>query len=121
MGTAIAVTLSVRWNAPDVLAKVICLRSTTGVLTALSAIRTPTLNAVTLAAPTCSVSFTIFTPDWVYNGDHGIASINFGVEMGQHCIINPMHCNLKFDDGTPMDPSLPKGVVGWLAKTLSQK
>ena len=63
----------------------------------------------------------IFTPDWVYNGDHGIASINFGVEMGQHCIINPMHCNLMFDDGTPMDPSLPDGVVGWLAKTLNQK
>ena len=60
----------------------------------------------------------IFTPDWVYNGDHGISSINFGVEMGQHCIINPMHCNLKFDDGTPMDPALPDGVVGWLAGRL---
>ena len=63
----------------------------------------------------------IFTPDWVYNGDHGIASINFGVEMGQHCIINPMHCNLMFDDGTPMDPKLPNGVVGWLADVINQK
>ena len=60
----------------------------------------------------------IFTPDWVYNGDHGIASINFGVEMGQHCIINPMHCNLMFDDGSPMEPSLPDGVTGWLAKVI---
>ena len=60
----------------------------------------------------------IFTPDWVYNGDHGIASINFGVEMGQHCIINPMHCNLMFDDGTPMDPALPDGFVGWLANIV---
>ena len=60
----------------------------------------------------------IFTPDWVYNGDHGIASINFGYEMGQHCIINEMHCNLKFDDGTPMEPRLPNGVLGWLADAL---
>jgi len=60
----------------------------------------------------------IFTPEWVYNGDHGIASINFGVEMGQHCLINPMHCNLMFDDGTPMQQSLPNGVTGWLAQML---
>jgi len=56
----------------------------------------------------------VFSPDWVYNGDHGIASINFGVEMGQHCLINPMHCNLMFDDGSPMEASLPEGIVGWL-------
>ena len=62
----------------------------------------------------------VFTPEWVYNGDKGIASINFGVEMGQHCIINPMHCNLMFDDGTPMEPALPKGVIGWLAETLKK-
>ena len=60
----------------------------------------------------------IFTPEWVYNGDHGIASINFGVEMGQHCLINPMHCNLMFDDGTPMEPTLPDGVTGWLSQML---
>ena len=60
----------------------------------------------------------IFTPDWVYNGDHGIASINFGFEMGQHCITNAMHCNLMFDDGTPMEPRLPKGITGWLAEAL---
>ena len=62
----------------------------------------------------------IYTPEWVYNGDKGIASINFGIEMGQHCIINPMHCNLMFDDGSPMDPALPKGVVGWLAEMLKK-
>ena len=60
----------------------------------------------------------IFTPDWVYNGNHGIASINFGYEMGQHCIINPMHCNLMFDDGTPMEARLPEGVTGWLSEAL---
>ena len=56
----------------------------------------------------------IFTPDWVYNGDHGIASINFGIEMGQHCLVNAMHANLMFDDGTPMDERLPRGITGWI-------
>lgn len=57
----------------------------------------------------------IYTPEWVQNGDKGIASINFGFEMGQHCLVNPMHCNLMFDDGTPMEPRLPNGVTGWIA------
>ena len=56
----------------------------------------------------------IFTPDWVYNGDKCIASINFGIEMGQHCLVNAMHANLMFDDGTPMEESLPRGVTGWI-------
>lgn len=60
----------------------------------------------------------IFIPEWVRNGDHGIASLNFGVEMGQHCLINPMHCNMMFDDGTPMESSLPHGVTGWLSEML---
>lgn len=60
----------------------------------------------------------IFTPDWVYNGDKGIASINFGIEMGQHCLVNPMHCNLMFDDGTPMYAELPDGVLGWIKTVL---
>ncbi|MBO7639102.1 MAG: hypothetical protein J6S91_09015 [Treponema sp.] len=60
----------------------------------------------------------IFIPEWVRNGDHGIASLNFGVEMGQHCLINPMHCNMMFDDGTPMEDSLPQGVTGWLSDML---
>ena len=63
----------------------------------------------------------IFTPEWARNGDHGIASLNFGVEMGQHCLINPMHCNMMFDDGTPMEESLPEGVTGWLSKMILTK
>ncbi|MBO4706703.1 MAG: hypothetical protein J5647_13275 [Spirochaetaceae bacterium] len=61
----------------------------------------------------------LYTPEWVRNGDKGIASINFGFEMGQHCLINPMHCNLMFDDGTNMDERLPNGVTGWLASFLN--
>lgn len=60
----------------------------------------------------------IYTPEWVCNGDKGIASINFGYEMGQHCLVNPMHCNLMFDDGTPMEPRLPQGVTGWIASKV---
>lgn len=61
----------------------------------------------------------LYTPEWVRNGDKGIASINFGFEMGQHCLINPMHCNLMFDDGTAIEPRLPNGVTGWLASFLN--
>ena len=57
----------------------------------------------------------IFIPEWVRNGDGGIASIFGGVEMGQHCLVNSMHINLMFDDGTPMEERLPEGVTGWLA------
>ncbi|MBQ0163427.1 MAG: hypothetical protein KBS84_09765 [Treponema sp.] len=60
----------------------------------------------------------IFTPDWVYNGDKGIASINFGTEMGQHCLVNPMACNLLFDDGTYMDERLPNGLTEWIYKAV---
>ncbi|SEQ84848.1 hypothetical protein SAMN04487977_11244 [Treponema bryantii] len=60
----------------------------------------------------------IFTPEWVYNGDKGIASINIGVEIGQHCLINSMHCNLMFDDGTPIYPELPNGILGWLKEVI---
>ena len=61
----------------------------------------------------------VFTPEWVYNGDGGIASINFGMEMGQHCLVNPMHCNLMFDNGKPMDATLPQGITGWLHDALN--
>ncbi len=62
----------------------------------------------------------IYTPEWVRNGDRGIASINFGIEMGQHCLVNAMHSNLKFDDGTPMEERLPDGVTGWIARTAEE-
>ncbi len=58
----------------------------------------------------------IFTPEWVRNGDKGIASINGGIEMGQHCLMNGIQANLMFDDGTPMDERLPEGLTGWIAK-----
>lgn len=57
----------------------------------------------------------LFTPEWVRNGDKGIASINFGFEMGQHCLMNGIQANLMFDDGTPMDERLPHGLTGWIA------
>jgi hypothetical protein len=60
----------------------------------------------------------IFTPDWVRNGDKGIASIDGGIEMGQHCLMNAVQCNLMFDDNTPMDERLPKGLTGWIAENI---
>ena len=63
----------------------------------------------------------IFTPDFVYNGDKGIASINFGFEMGQHCLMNGIQANLMFDDGTPMYPSLPNGMTGWMAEEIKRR
>lgn len=59
-------------------------------------------------------NFFLYDPEWVRNGDKGVASINFGKEMGQHCLMNAMAVNLKFDDGTPMDERLPRGLAGWL-------
>ena len=35
--------------------------------------------------------------------------------MGQHCLMNAIQSNLMFDDGTPMEPRLPRGVTGWIA------
>ena len=55
-----------------------------------------------------------FFPEWVYNGDGGISSVHFGIEMGQHCMINWVQSNLIFDNGTPADERLPEGVTGWI-------
>ena len=57
----------------------------------------------------------LYIPEWVRNGDKGVASINFGFEMGQHCLMNGIQSNLMFDDGTPMDERLPRGLTGWIA------
>ena len=62
----------------------------------------------------------IYTPDWVRNGDKGVASINFGIEMGQHCLVNAVQCNLMFDDGTPMDVRPPHGLTGWIASVVRE-
>ncbi|MCR4762685.1 MAG: hypothetical protein K5696_04075 [Lachnospiraceae bacterium] len=63
----------------------------------------------------------IFIPEWVRNGDKGVASINFGFEMGQHCLINSVHANLMFDDGTPMDDRLPNGMTGWISQVVRDR
>lgn len=59
-----------------------------------------------------------YFPEWVRNADGGIASINVGFEMGQHCIVNAVHSNLIFDDGRPYDERLPEGVTGWIRSIL---
>lgn len=56
----------------------------------------------------------LFFPDWVYNGDGGIASVFYGFEMGQHCMINWIQANLMFDDGRPADERFPGGITGWI-------
>ncbi len=55
-----------------------------------------------------------FFPEWVYNGDGGVSSVFYGIEMGQHCMINWVQHNLIFDDGTPADERLSSGVTGWI-------
>ena len=61
-----------------------------------------------------------FFPEWVYNGDGGISSVHFGIEMGQHRMINWVQSNLMFDNGTPADERMPKGVTGWI-KAVCEK
>lgn len=55
-----------------------------------------------------------YTPEWTRNGDHGVASLFFGIEMGQHCMITQIQANLMFDDGTPYCEQLPNGITGWI-------
>lgn len=55
-----------------------------------------------------------FFPEWVYNGDGGVSSVHYGIEMGQHCMINWIQSNLIFDSGAPADERLPDGVTGWI-------
>ena len=38
--------------------------------------------------------------------------------MGQHCLMNAIQANLMFDDNTPMDERLPRGLTGWLAENI---
>lgn len=56
-----------------------------------------------------------YYPDWVRNGDHGIAQMNPWVEMGQHCLNNQVTSNLMYIDGTSYDDELfPDGMSGWI-------
>jgi len=61
-----------------------------------------------------------FFPEWVYNGDGGVSSVFYGIEMGQHCMINWVQHDLMFDDGTPADDRLPEGVTGWIKQVCAQ-
>lgn len=56
-----------------------------------------------------------YFPEWVRNGDYGVASLNFGFEMGQHCLIIQVQANLIYNDGKPYIDELPNGVTGWIA------
>lgn len=62
-----------------------------------------------------------FFPEWVYNGDGGISSVHFGIEMGQHCMINWVQSNLMFDNGAPADERLPNGVTGWIKQVCEKE
>lgn len=62
-----------------------------------------------------------FFPEFVRNSDGGVASINFGFEMGQHCLINPMQENLMFASGEPMWQDLPRGITGWIFDNFAEK
>ena len=67
------------------------------------------------------LGFMCFFPEWVKNGDGGVASLFYGWEMGQHCMINQVQANLMFDDGTPYDTRLPDGVCGWIKAVVDRK
>ena len=60
------------------------------------------------------LGFLTYFPEWVKNGDGGVASLFYGWEMGQHCMINQVQANLISDDGTPYFERLPHGVTGWI-------
>ena len=55
-----------------------------------------------------------YFPEWVRNEDKGVASVNYGVEMGQHCLINQFQANLIYNDGTSYDERFPEGITGWI-------
>ncbi len=59
-----------------------------------------------------------YFPEWVRNGDGGVASLNFGFEMGQHCLIIQFQADLMYDDGTCYDERFPEGVTGWIRSLL---
>lgn len=54
-------------------------------------------------------------------GDGGVASVNYGTEMGQHCMINQFQANLIYDDGRFYDERLPEGVTGWIRDVCEKR
>lgn len=59
-----------------------------------------------------------YFPEFLRNGDKGVASLNFGIEIGQHCMITQLQANFIYDDGTPYIPELPNGMTGWFKEVL---
>lgn len=59
-------------------------------------------------------NFTCYFPEWVRNGDGGIAQLDYGLQMGQHCLNNQVQANLIYDNGEPYDALFPEGVTGWI-------
>lgn len=57
--------------------------------------------------------------DWARNGDGGVASLFFGIEMGQHCICSSVGQDMMFDDGKPMEQQIPNGITGWFKEVLA--
>lgn len=66
------------------------------------------------------LGFLTYFPEWVENGDGGVASLFYGWEMGQHCMINQVQANLMYDDGTPYFGRLPHGVTGWIKEVCTK-
>jgi len=62
-----------------------------------------------------------YFPEWVRNGDKGIASLYFGIEMGQHCMITQIQADLRYEDGTAYCEALPDGVTGWVKSLLKER
>lgn len=60
----------------------------------------------------------LFFPEWVYNGDGGTASVFYGFEMGQHCMINWVQSDLKFEDGSVAKGFGHDGVTGWIREII---
>lgn len=66
------------------------------------------------------LGFLTYFPEWVKNGDGGVASLFYGWEMGQHCMINQVQANLMYDDGKPYFERLSNGVTGWIKEVCSK-
>ena len=58
--------------------------------------------------------------DWIRNGDGKVASLNFGVQQGQHCSCAQANRNFILDDGTPDDPAHPEGLTGFFRDALAK-
>ncbi len=64
-------------------------------------------------------NFELTAFDWIRWGDKTIASLNVGIEFGQHCSCSQANRNFVFDDGTPDDPNHPDGLSGWFRDVVN--